>query len=109
MVRTESFRITLARLLGVAGREPPTPSAIRYQAVGRTSMHAICVSAYRMHREGSSGMCVQCGQSAPCPARGFARTVIEAYADDPHRYDALDSGSVRLVAGVVMVRRREHN
>jgi hypothetical protein len=106
MRRTKSFGIALARLLGVAAGEPLAPAPARHRQASRTSLHAICVSAYRMHHAGSSGACVQCGKSAPCPARGFAKTVIEAHADDPRRYDDFDSGNVRCVAGAAVGQRK---
>lgn len=105
MGRAKSFRLAVARLIGTAV-EPLAHPPISYRRASRTSLHAISVSAYRAHREGSFGVCVQCGRSAPCPARGFARTVIEAHADDPCRYDDLDNSDVQIVAGVVVVRRK---
>lgn len=69
----------------------------------RVSVHAVCVAAYRAHRDDGSGICVACGRSAPCRARRNAVMVIEAHADQPGRYNVPDA-RIRYVAGTVLVR-----
>jgi len=68
----------------------------------RASVHAVCVAAYRAHRDDGDGSCAACGKASPCRARRNAVSVIEAYADVPRRYD-VPEGRVRFVAGVALV------
>jgi len=65
----------------------------------RVSVHAVCVVAYREHHDDGAGSCAACGETSPCRRRRGAGSVIEAYSDDPGRYDVPD-GRLRLVAGV---------
>lgn len=65
----------------------------------RASVHAVCVLAYRRHHDDGTGSCSACGETSPCQRRRNAGSVIEAYSDDPCRYDVPD-GRLRLVARV---------
>jgi hypothetical protein len=69
----------------------------------RLSVHAVCVAAYRKHRDDGAGCCAACGQSSPCQVRRNAGKVIEAYADVPGRYDVPDA-RLRLVPGIGVLR-----
>jgi hypothetical protein len=69
----------------------------------RATVHAVCVAAYRKHRDDGPGSCCACGEASPCRPRRNAVSVIEAYSDDPRRYDVPEA-RLRLAAGVVLVR-----
>jgi hypothetical protein len=81
---------------GVAANEH---EASPVRVARRVSVHAVCVAACRTHRDDGTGACAACGQASPCRTRRNAVSVIEAYADDPRRYDA-PAGRLRPMAGV---------
>lgn len=68
----------------------------------RVSVLAVCVAAYRRHRDGGTGTCAACGAASPCRPRRNAVTVIEAHADDPRRYDAVPD-RFAVIFGVALV------
>jgi hypothetical protein len=58
-----------------------------------TPMHVTAVELYQGHHSGTAGMCVRCGERAPCPVRSHAASVIAAVGEDPRWYDG------RLLSG----------
>jgi hypothetical protein len=97
--------VTCAPLFSaVACVDSETPSALP-RVAKRLSIHAVCVAAYRVHRDSGIGLCQACGQVSPCRVSGAAIVVIRAHADDPRRYDDPERQRVRMVAGVAAAPR----
>jgi hypothetical protein len=70
---------------------------VRAVAARRLPVHAICVAAYRAHRDDGTGVCSACRDPFPCRPRRNAVKVIEAHADDPCRYDGAGERWPRLL------------
>jgi hypothetical protein len=50
-------------------------------------VHVTAVELYGRHYGDTFGLCVQCGERAPCQTRAHAALVIAAAGEDPRRYD----------------------
>jgi hypothetical protein len=55
--------------------------------LGGTPTHVTAVELYQRHHGDPAGVCVRCGERAPCPVRSHAESVIVAAGEDPRRYD----------------------
>ena len=75
--------LPVLRVCGVASSDVRQPARV----AKRKSVHAVCILAYRTHHDDGTGSRAACGHMSPCRGRRNAGSVIEAYADDPHRYD----------------------
>ena len=93
--------LPVLRVCGVASSDVGRPARV----AKRMSVHAVCILAYRTHHDDGTGSCAACGQMSPCWGRRKAGSVIEAYADDPHRYDN-PGEHLGLVAGEASVSLR---
>lgn len=52
-----------------------------------STMFEVAASLFRRHRDSGTGVCAQCTQRAPCPARRHAALVISAAGVDPRQLD----------------------
>jgi hypothetical protein len=49
--------------------------------------YQVSAELYQRHRDAGNGACAACGDSAPCPSRRHATSVIVAAGEDPRFYD----------------------